>query len=80
MKVKIDKLSNNTNTFETKLPLEGILAAEPVEGRGVLVIGGEYGGLATSMVQEITKTDTGWVFKTLNSEYEITILENEDAH
>jgi len=76
MKVIIDKLSNNKGSYSSELPLTGELVATPEPGRSVYVLGGRCGGLVTSQVVEIMKTDIGWEVKTLNSLYRIEVLEN----
>lgn len=75
MNVKIDKLSKNENTFNSKLPLEGEMAYEPKVGKSFFVFGGEFGGLKTSTIQKVKETDEGWILTTLNSVYEVTRLE-----
>lgn len=72
MKVKIDKVSDNKNTYKSKLPLVGIAPIKPKEGFSFVVIGGDHGGITTSIVKIITKTRDGWILSTLNSTYEVT--------
>lgn len=78
MKVKIDKLSKNKNTFDTKLPLIGQAPIKPEKDKTFWVIDedSEYGGLRTSLIQKVETTEDGWVLTTLNSIYKVEILEN----
>ena len=74
MKVRIDKLSENKNTFESKLPLEGEAPFEPRLGYSYMIFGGDHGGLSTSSLKDIKETKDGWILTTLNSTYEVIKL------
>ena len=75
MKVRIDKLSKNKNTFDTNLPLEGSAPMVPAIKRSFFVFGVDHGGLTTSTVQEVEEVEDGWILTTLNSNYEVTKLD-----
>lgn len=73
MKVTINKISKNENTFKTKLPLTGELYTEPRIGYSIMVENPKTPGkgIVTSTIMNVYKSDTGWIIDTRNSTYRI---------
>lgn len=74
MKVKVVKLSTNDNTFRTALDqLDGLPFAPEIDKRLIITSDShESGGIITSLVQNFTVTDYGYLVITEHSTYEIT--------
>ena len=76
MKIKVEKTSDNKNTFDTSLDDLDTMNGEPTVGREMNLTSSknEYVGILTSRVSEVLKTDFGYEVKTRNSTYKITVL------
>lgn len=81
MMIRITKESNNENKMRTKSMDGSPLSYPPLEGNSFVVLGkaldndpAKTRGLTTSVVQKVTKTDTGYIINTLNSTYRIEEL------
>lgn len=77
MRVKLDHISDNNINIKSDFPLFGEMPKEPRVGRSFMVVGGQFGGIATSDVVEIMKIHDGWEFKTTNSMYRVTIMDED---
>jgi len=76
MKVKVEKISHNENTYRTPLMDLDQMRDSPQVGRRLLLESSvhESGGILTSEVVDILKTENGFEVKTLFSTYIITVL------
>lgn len=77
MKVKVEKVSKNENTFVSKLENLDHMPTLPTVGQSLLLLGTEFPeGIRTSCIEEISEIDDGWIVKTMNSEYKILRVES----
>jgi len=75
-KVKVTKLSNNDSTYSTKLEDIHSMPVDPEIGSRLVLMGGEKGGILTSLVKSITYiSNSALLVSTENSSYQIDILE-----
>lgn len=80
--VKLTKLSDNQNSLRTN-EVEGISDELPVIGRpfrlvaNPIVEGADARLVITSEIKNIEKTENQYVFNTLNSQYKLEILSEE---
>lgn len=76
MKIKVEKISDNENTFETDLSELDTINGVPTVGREMILTSSKeaYQGISTSRVSEVLKTEAGYEVKTRNSKYRITVL------
>lgn len=75
MKVLVEKMSNNKNTYRTPLEFIDRMPNFPKEGYPLVLQSSshESGGIITSVVKKVSKKDNLIVVETLNSAYLITI-------
>jgi hypothetical protein len=77
--IKVEKISNNENKFKTKLKDLKYLPSEPEAGQRLLLLGDDNKGIVTSLVKSVTILgETGYLVKTENSEYSITLTGEDE--
>lgn len=71
MKVKVEKLSNNDNSFRTPLDQIDGMPKLPEAGERLLLTSSSFesGGISTSEVKSVEESEDGWVVKTEFSTY-----------
>lgn len=77
MKVTVSKMTTNDNTYRTPLSDIDGMPYEPEEGKSLLLTSSthESGGIFTSVVERVEKTDEGYIVDTMNSVYVIHVQE-----
>lgn len=77
MKVRVKKTSENKNTYDTAVAELDGMPFKPEVGKALILESSthEKGGIVTSLVQEVEKTDTGYVVKTMNSTYVVDVVQ-----
>jgi len=79
MKVKVEKITTNLNTFRTPLAeIDGLLA-EPEIGQKLFLTSSthESGGIITSLIEDVQKTDSGFIVETANSVYVVDYVDKK---
>ena len=79
MKVKVQKMTTNLNTYRTPLREIDELPFEPKVGAPLMLMSSthESGGIITSPVEHFQNTDTGYIVETKNSVYIVDIDDEE---
>lgn len=79
MKISVEKLSNNSNTYRTPLEQIDSMRRAPQVGEFLVLESStfESGGIMTSKVLEVKPTDDGFEVKTANSTYLIKVLKEQ---
>ncbi len=76
MKISVEKITNNENTYRTPLDKIDRLQKEPRVGESMTLESStfESGGIMTSIVLDVIKVEDGYVVKTMKSTYIIKII------
>lgn len=76
MKISVEKITNNNNTYRTPLSQIDHMKKAPKVGESMTLESStfESGGIMTSIVTEVTLTQEGFEVKTLNSSYLIKVI------
>lgn len=74
MKVKVEKVTENDNSFRTPIKELDYMVNIPEKGSSLILQSTthESGGIITSIVQEVEFKEDYYIVKTLNSTYKIT--------
>lgn len=83
--VRIKMIETNTSPDKSKTRhndrIGKAIHGDPQVGRSFMILdqGGEGDGFVTSIVREITPRADGWIIKTMNSVYEVIVLDDPDV-